>query len=78
MTGPFHAEAISQLDDAELVGVATTREKTAKPFAERFGVKAWYRNYHELLQRGDIDVVNGNDEVELTEIGQIELTEIYL
>ncbi len=58
MIGPFHAEAISQLDDAELIGVATTREKTAKPFAERFGVKAWYTDYHKLLQRDDIDVVN--------------------
>ena len=35
MIGPFYAEAISQLDNAELVGVATTREKTAKLFAER-------------------------------------------
>ncbi len=58
MIGPFHAEAISQLDDAELIGVATTREKTAKPFAEKFGVKAWYTDYRKLLQRDDIDVVN--------------------
>jgi len=58
MIGPFHAEAISQLDDAELIGVATTRKKTAKPFAERFYAKAWYTDYRKLLQRDDIDVVN--------------------
>ena len=58
MIGPFHAEAISQLDEAELIGVATTREKTAKPFAEKFGAKVWYTDYHKLLRREDIDVVN--------------------
>jgi len=58
MIGPFHAEAISQLDDAELVAVATTKEQTAKPFAEKFGVKAWYTDYRDLLQRKDIDAVN--------------------
>jgi len=58
MIGPFHAKAISQLDDTELIGVATTREKTAKPFAEKFGVKTWYTDYYKLLQRSDIDVVN--------------------
>ena len=58
MIGPFHAEAISQLDDAELIGVATTREETAKPFAEKFGAKVWYTDYRKLLQRDDIDAVN--------------------
>ena len=58
MIGPFHAEAICGLDDAELIGVATTREQTAKPFAEKFGARAWYTDYHQLLQRQDIDVVN--------------------
>jgi predicted dehydrogenase len=58
MIGPFHAEAIGGLDDAELIGVATTREQTVKPFAEKFGARAWYTDYHQLLQRQDIDVVN--------------------
>lgn len=57
LIGPIHAEAISQLNDAELIGIATTRKETAKPFADRFGV-TWYTDYRELLQRGDIDVVN--------------------
>ena len=56
--GPAHAEAISQLGDAELTGVATSREKTARPFADKFSVKAWYTDYHKLLRREDIDVVN--------------------
>ncbi|UCG93625.1 MAG: Gfo/Idh/MocA family oxidoreductase [Candidatus Aerophobus sp.] len=51
MIGPFHAEAICGLDDAELIGVATTREQTAKPFAEKFGARTWYIDYHQLLQR---------------------------
>ena len=38
MIGPFHAEAICGLDDAELIGVATTREQTAKPFADLYVV----------------------------------------
>ena len=58
MIGPFHAEAISQLEDAELIGVATTRRETAKPFAEKFGAKVWYTDYRRLLQRDDIDAVN--------------------
>jgi len=53
MIGPFHAEAICGLDDAELIGVATTREQTAKPFAEKFGARATYTDYHQLLQRQD-------------------------
>jgi len=58
MISPFHAGAISQLDDTELVGIATTREKTAKPFAEKLGVKIWYTDYYKLLQRDDTDAVS--------------------
>ena len=55
MIGPFHAEAMSGLDELQLIAVATTREETARPFMEKFGAQAWYTDYRDLLRRKDID-----------------------
>lgn len=58
MVGPYHAQAINSIPDAELVAVATAHEKTAKDFAEKSRAKFWYTDYKELLKRDDIQVVN--------------------
>lgn len=41
-----------------LVAVATTREESAKAAAEEIGCDFWTGDYHELLVRDDIDVVD--------------------
>lgn len=56
--GPFHAEAISSLPNAQLVGVCDKVEERAKALAEKFNAKMWYTDYHKLLDREDVDVVN--------------------
>lgn len=56
--GPAHAESIKKLDNAELVAVCDIIEDRAKKMAEKFGVKNYYINYHDLLNRDDIDVVS--------------------
>ena len=58
MIGPYHAEAIRMIPEAKLVAVATSREDTARRFAEKVQVDSWYTDYRELLKRDDIQVVN--------------------
>jgi UDP-N-acetyl-2-amino-2-deoxyglucuronate dehydrogenase len=52
-----HAGAITKAEGAELVAVADILEDKAKACAERYGAKAWYTDYQELLKRDDIDAV---------------------
>jgi predicted dehydrogenase len=54
---PVHAEAIAQLDHARLVAVCDVVEERARSFAERYGAE-WHVDYHDLLRRDDIHVVN--------------------
>lgn len=58
MVGPYHAEAINNLPEAELIAVATVHEKTAKDFAGKSRARVWYTDYRRLLKRDDIQVVN--------------------
>lgn len=55
---PFHAEAINDLPEAELVGVCDSVEERAKNLADKFGARMWCTDYRKLLERNDIDVVN--------------------
>lgn len=57
MAGPYFGEALRDLPDTELVAVATTREESARPFAEKYGVPDWYTDWHEIIDRQDIDAV---------------------
>lgn len=41
-----------------LVGVATTRPQTAQTAADEIGCEFWTGDYHELLARPDVDVVD--------------------
>lgn len=55
--GKQHQEQIAQIAGARLVAVADVVAERAKEFGEQYGVD-WYNDYHEMLQRDDIDVVN--------------------
>ncbi|MBM4040310.1 MAG: Gfo/Idh/MocA family oxidoreductase [Planctomycetes bacterium] len=55
--GAHHVTAISQLRNARLVAVCDTIELSARRFGERAGVP-WYTDYHEMLERDDVDIVN--------------------
>jgi UDP-N-acetyl-2-amino-2-deoxyglucuronate dehydrogenase len=54
---PMHAEAIQKVEGARLVAVSDVVEQNAQQLAERFGATP-YTDYHELLARDDIQVVN--------------------
>ncbi|GMA62011.1 Gfo/Idh/MocA family oxidoreductase [Alicyclobacillus fastidiosus] len=52
-----HIEQISQIPHAKLVAVSDIIETNARAVGDRVGVD-WYTDYHELLKRSDIDIVN--------------------
>lgn len=54
--GKIHAEALSQIDQAELVAVAEPREDAGKAFVEEFG-GTHYTSYPDMLANADIDLV---------------------
>lgn len=58
MIAPRHAEAILKAENAELAAVCDIIEEKAVSFAEKFGVKDYYTDYHELISRADIDIVS--------------------
>jgi predicted dehydrogenase len=51
-----HAEAIKNIKEATLVGVADNLPSPARAFAEKYSVKA-YENYREMLLDEDVDAV---------------------
>jgi predicted dehydrogenase len=55
--GPLHAEAISELADAELVAVADIEPEKARKLAEKYQVPA-YTDAQEMLERERLDVVD--------------------
>ncbi|TVY08116.1 Gfo/Idh/MocA family protein [Paenibacillus cremeus] len=57
---PFHARAISQHPDAELVAIADVETDKARKLADEHGVGAAsiYADYQEMLKRDDIDAVS--------------------
>jgi predicted dehydrogenase len=54
--GKIHANALRMIPGAELRAVSDAREETAKEAGKRYGVE-WHVDYHDLLQRKDIDAV---------------------
>lgn len=54
--GRVHAACLRQTDGARLVAVAEPREATGREFAATHEV-AWHRQFPDLLQRSDVDVV---------------------
>ncbi|MEN8155626.1 MAG: Gfo/Idh/MocA family oxidoreductase [Bacteroidota bacterium] len=56
ISGKF-AEALQQLDEAELLAVASRDVKTAREFAGRYGISKAYGSYAELAADPEVDVV---------------------
>ncbi len=54
--GQAHLRAISDVENAELVAVADINEEVGISVAEKYNVE-WYRNYEDMLERGDVDAV---------------------
>ena len=52
-----HAQILQDMDDVNLVAVADTKAERAGVYAEKYGAKA-YADYHEMLEKEDIDIVN--------------------
>jgi len=52
-----HTEAITELEEAELVTVCDIEEKKAKEYGEKFDIP-YYNNYDDMLQNEEVDVVN--------------------
>lgn len=55
--GPTHADAIRNIEIAELKAVCDIVPEKAKAMGEKYGVD-WYTDYKDVLARKDIDVVN--------------------
>jgi predicted dehydrogenase len=53
---PFHYGLPA--DTVNILGVATTSPETAKRAAKEIGCDLWTDNYHELLARNDINIVD--------------------
>jgi len=53
-----HAWAISLLPDAEIVGVCDIEELMAKQLYERFKIKRYFRDIHDMLEAARPDVVH--------------------
>ena len=56
MISNWHAQAVGEIDGAELVGVTDVNESSRIAFAEKYGVKA-YESVEALLAEPEIDVV---------------------
>lgn len=52
----IHTEALSRIEEANLIGVADNNLAAAESFAQKQGVKA-YENYAEMLSDPEVDVV---------------------
>lgn len=53
----FHLQALSEIEDAELVGVSSRREERAREVAEQAGCE-WTTDYQELLNNPEVEIVN--------------------
>lgn len=56
MIANIHADAIGNIEDAELAGVTDPSEANSKAFAEKYGVPI-YADYTAMLNDEDIDIV---------------------
>jgi predicted dehydrogenase len=53
-----HLPAYSAIPGARLIAVSDIDESRAVEAAKKFGAKAYYVDYHQLLEREDVDVVD--------------------
>lgn len=52
-----HFPSIRDLPQVELVAVADVSEDRVRSAADRWGARAWYTDYRDMLEREDLDVV---------------------
>ncbi len=52
-----HFESIKLIDEAEMVACADIILDRAKTAAEKYGVKEYFQDYHEMFEKVDLDVV---------------------
>lgn len=50
-------DAVSYIEDAEVVAVSSKNLERAKAFAEKNKIPSYYDSYEEMLARGDVDAV---------------------
>jgi len=55
--GPFHAEAIAHIEEAELRAVCDVVAKNAEQMAEKYHADS-YSDLEEVLKRDDVDIMN--------------------
>ncbi len=55
---PWHAKAVTNVPDAELVAVSDIIPEKAEKLKEEFGAQYAYTDYREMLARDDIDIVS--------------------
>lgn len=55
---PWHAKAVTNIPDAELVAVSDIIPEKAEKLKEEFGAQYAYTDYREMLARDDIDIVS--------------------
>lgn len=53
----FHLPAVAKCPGAKLVAVADVLENRARLAADKFGAQTAYTDYHDLLERSDLDAV---------------------
>ena len=56
--GEMHARTYTSSPEVELKAICDLREDRAKEVADKYGVKDWYSDYKELLERDDISAVS--------------------
>ncbi len=56
--GENHALVYSRLPEAELVAVCDVSAERARAIAEKYGARAWYTDYEQLLKHPDIQAVS--------------------
>jgi len=53
----FHILELQQVREGKIVAVADMKPHRAETTAKRFKIKSWYADYHDLLERGDLEAV---------------------
>ena len=57
MATRVHLPALRKIEEAELVAVSSRSPEKAKEFGEKYGAKAYYTDYREMLRDPEVDVV---------------------
>ena len=53
----IHAKAIQEIENARLLAVCSNNIHKARSFASEFQIEHVYTDYHDMLQRDDLDIV---------------------